>query len=100
MDNYLRESTVAMSAPSVQQTPAVQLELQRLEKQHSEILAIVSAMEDRLQFIMKEPEPLKNGILEPVENTQSPLFSALRARHFEAESIARRLSVIMRRLDV
>lgn len=96
MENYLQGSTAV--APS--QTPIVSIELQRLEKQLEELAQVSAALENRLVFVMREPEQQqeKNGVLAPP--AQSELTVKIRDRVSEAERITYRLSSIMRRLEI
>jgi len=100
MENYLQGSTGAMVATAPSQTPVVSIELQRLEKQLEELAQVSAALENRLVFVMREPEPQqeKNGVLAPP--AQSELTVKIRDRVSEAERITYRLSSIMRRLEI
>jgi hypothetical protein len=82
------------------QIPAVQLELQRLEKQHTEILAIVAAAEDKLSFAMTEYVPSKTPPVMEERQVSSQLLSLITSRRMEAEAIAYRLSQIINRLQI
>ena len=94
MDNY----TVA-TAPS--QTPVIEVMSRQLEKQIAEIAEIAAALESRLSPVMREPEPSQVRSDNPgVQPAQSQMAVMLRQRVQEAESIAYRLSSIMRRLEV
>jgi hypothetical protein len=84
----------------VMQTPPIQLELQRLEKQHTEILSIVAAMEDRLSVVMTEYVPSKTPPIMEEKQTQSQLLSLISSRRMESEAIAYRLAQIINRLQV
>lgn len=82
------------------QTPVIEVTSRQLEKAHAELSEIVAALEGRLSPVMREPEPTSpraNAVDMP---TQSPLGSLLRQRVAEAESLAYRLSSIVRRLEV
>ncbi len=100
MENYLQGSTGTMVATAPSQTPVVSIELQRLEKQLEELAQVSAALENRLVFVMREPEPQqeKNGVLTPP--AQSELTVKIRDRVSEAERITYRLSSIMRRLEI
>jgi hypothetical protein len=94
MDNY-----AVATAPS--QTPVIEVTSRQLEKQIAEIAEIAAALESRLSPVMREPEPSQirsdNTSIAPA---QSQMAVMLRQRVAEAESIAYRLSSIMRRLEV
>ena len=98
MENYLQGSTGAMVATAPSQTPVVSIELQRLEKQLEELAQVSAALENRLVFVMREPQQEKNGVLAPP--AQSELTVKIRDRVSEAERITYRLSSIMRRLEI
>ena len=88
------------SAKVATQTPAIEVTARQLEKAHAELSEIVTALEGRLSPVMREPEPSSpraNAVDLPV---QSPLGSMLRQRVAEAESLAYRLSSVVRRLEV
>lgn len=94
MDNY-----AVATAPS--QTPVIEVTARQLEKQIAEISEIASALESRLSPVMREPEPSQIRSDNPgIAPAQSQMAVMLRQRVAEAESIAYRLSSIMRRLEV
>jgi hypothetical protein len=82
------------------QPPAIQLELQRLEKVSAEISEMVAVLENRLSCVMRDPETSQiRAEPNPVEAI-SPIVSILRQRRLETESLAYRLGVILDRLDI
>jgi len=82
------------------QTPAIQQELQRLEKMSAEVSEMVAALELRLSCVMREPEPSQLRSETNAIEAMSPIVSMLRQRRIETESLAYRLGAILRRLDV
>jgi hypothetical protein len=84
------------------QTPAVSVELQRLEKVHMELTEIAAALDSRLAVVMREPEPATPKVTENRKEpyASSQLVSALRCRVNDAEGVMYRLSEILRRLEI
>ena len=97
MENYLQGSTAV--TPS--QTPVIEVTARQLEKQIAELQEIAAALESRLTPVLREPEPSQIRPDNPgIASAQSAFSAMLRQRVQEAESIAYRLSSIMRRLEI
>ena len=97
MENYLQGSTAV--TPS--QTPVIEVTARQLEKQIAELQEIAAALESRLTPVLREPEPSQIRPDNPgIASAQSAFGAMLRQRVQEAESIAYRLSSIMRRLEI
>ena len=96
---YFNTSGTPASTAHVQ-APAIQQELQRLEKISAEISEMIGALEGRLSCIMREPEPSQLRSETKTTEVMSPLVSMLRQHRVETEILAYRLDAILRRLDV
>lgn len=96
---YVNSSRAEVSAPT--QTPVIEVTARQLEKQIGELQEIAAALESRLTPVLREPEPSQIRPDNPgVASAQSAFAVMLRQRVQEAESIAYRLSSIMRRLEI
>jgi hypothetical protein len=96
---YVPSSRVEATAPT--QTPVIEVTARQLEKQIGELQEIAAALESRLTPVLREPEPSQIRPDNPgIASAQSAFAVMLRQRVQEAESIAYRLSSIMRRLEI
>ncbi len=96
---YVPSSRVEATAPT--QTPIIEVTARQLEKQIGELQEIAAALESRLTPVLREPEPSQIRPDNPgIASAQSAFAVMLRQRVQEAESIAYRLSSIMRRLEI
>lgn len=101
MENYVPMSTGSMTAVAPSQTPIIEVTARQLEKQIGELQEIAAALESRLTPVLREPEPSQIRPDNPgIASAQSAFAVMLRQRVQEAESIAYRLSSIMRRLEI
>lgn len=99
MENYAQPSVVPM--PTATQPPVIEVASRDLEKMLAELTEITTVLEGRLAPVMREPEPSQVRADNPgITPAQSQIALVLRQRVAEAESIAYRLSSIIRRLEI
>jgi hypothetical protein len=84
------------------ETPMVNVELERLGKAQAELCEGINNLDNRLAFIMREPEPQKSDkdMPMPAEPAKSQLSALLHQRVVEAESLVSRVSAILRRMEI
>jgi hypothetical protein len=80
--------------------PAVLVQIGIAAKTAEELYNVVEALEKRLMFVMREPEPASDSGAIPVPIEPVPLVAKISSINREFDSSIDRLNEIMRRLEI